>query len=309
MFPGKFLIVEDNVGMAGYIKLLLDKEKHIVDISVNGKKALSFLKNCHEQNKLPDIVITDLSMPEMDGYTLIKKIRDNFPCIYVIVLTGINDSSLSESFKLGAVDYLEKPFDKNELLVRVKNVLKLKRTEQTLKKALSKLSKYNKKLKSLTVTDELTGVYNRRFFYEQLERSIYKYDRFSTPFCLTIIDLDFLNKKINDNYGHLSGDKVLCEIAELLSRNQRKSDIVTRLGGDEFALILENTALSSAVNVIERSRLKIKELSFDFSKETKITVSAGIFEFDGNCSLNQIVLKTDKKLYRAKQNGRDRIEY
>lgn len=301
----KILIIEDNAGELLYLNHLLSKERYKVVPFENGIKALAYLTK--NPSKLPDIVITDLKMPEMDGLELTKLIRKRFPDIFVIVITGINTTTLTDSFNAGAIDYISKPFHKEELLARTKNALALKKAKTSLEKTTKKLSQRNKTLKKLSITDTLTGIYNRHYILEQLEQKIYDFERYSIPFCLSIIDLDFF-KHINDTFGHQSGDEVLVNLVHLLKEHIRKSDIIGRMGGDEFLFILPNTTLDKALTIMNKLQIKINELKFDFAPEEKTTFSGGICEYAKEYSPKEFIANVDRLLYKAKKNGRNRIE-
>lgn len=305
MFLAKILLVDDSKSEAAYFRDLLINENYNIIIAEDGAKALDYLNS--NSSELPDIVITDLIMPQIDGYELIRIIREKFPDIFIIVITGMDGTSLADSFKVGARDYVNKSFRKDELLVRVKNAVNLKKAEQQLKKTVEMLNVSNKKLEELSIIDDLTGIYNRRYFFQQLKMMIHQFHRYSTPFCLAIIDIDFF-KDINDKYGHPSGDEVLKKLASISKHTIRKFDIVARLGGDEFALIIQNAEIDKALIVMDHLQANIKNLTFDFASDKRLELSGGICAYKAEYSLEHFIAEADKLLYKAKENGKNRIE-
>ncbi len=160
----------------------------------------------------------------------------------------------------------------------------------------------------MSLTDGLTGLYNRRHFDSTIEREFSRSKRYGGDLSLAIIDIDFF-KKINDTYGHLCGDYVLKEVAYLILDNFRKTDLVFRYGGEEFVVILTETNLESAKIPMERLRQKIENYPFTYSgNKVKVTVSAGV---SCNCteSTDEFLDNADKALYKAKETGRNRVEF
>ncbi len=166
---------------------------------------------------------------------------------------------------------------------------------------------HKRNLIKLATRDELTGLYNRRHALTLLEQQISLAKRYGTNLCIAMLDLDFF-KEINDSYGHVAGDKVLREFANLGKRNLRESDVIGRIGGEEFLLILSHTTSKDAFNVLDSLRKKMSEISKKAGiPETKVTLSVGIAQFEKNDSLEDFILLADNALYQAKNNGRDRV--
>ncbi len=160
----------------------------------------------------------------------------------------------------------------------------------------------------LSVTDSLTALYNRRKFFEELEREVERVTRYETPLTLIMLDLDHF-KKVNDQYGHQMGDAVLKETAEILLANTRKTDVVARYGGEEFIILLTETPLKGAVGVAKRINKAIEgAVVLGANVEIKVTASLGVAEFHKGDTVDTLIAQTDAALYRAKKNGRNRIE-
>lgn len=160
----------------------------------------------------------------------------------------------------------------------------------------------------MSVTDPLTGLYNRRHFEENLEREFLRASRYKSELSFAIIDVDFF-KKVNDTYGHSTGDYVLKEVAYLILQTFRKTDMVFRYGGEEFAVIITETPLEKALIPLERLRKSIENYPFNYNGEDiKVTVSIGASEVNENTeSVHKFFDDADKALYTAKENGRNRI--
>lgn len=169
------------------------------------------------------------------------------------------------------------------------------------------IKRYNKQLLTLSITDKLTGLYNRQKTDQKLIEEQKKINRYADYHCsVMMIDIDYF-KRINDNYGHQKGDDILIQLSGLLKQNLRDIDIIGRWGGEEFMVILPNTILDETKIVAENLRKRVQDHLFEFSTPVPITVSIGIGEFVQNESVNECVKKVDEALYRAKEKGRNRV--
>ncbi|MGC9097857.1 MAG: GGDEF domain-containing protein [Dictyoglomus sp.] len=179
-------------------------------------------------------------------------------------------------------------------------------TEKEMYKKNLELSNLNKKLEELSIKDDLTGLYNRRKMDQELEKCLYIWERYNRPFSIIIIDIDDF-KKINDTYGHLIGDMVLEKISKIIRENIRKSDIASRWGGEEFLILLPETNLQNATLVAEAFRRKIEEANFGIDE--KITVSVGVANIENNESIDSLIQRADKNLYKAKEYGKNKVVF
>lgn len=162
----------------------------------------------------------------------------------------------------------------------------------------------------MSVTDPLTGLYNRRHFEDCLEREFLRSKRYKSDLSFAIIDIDFF-KKINDTYGHSSGDYVLKEVAYLILQTFRKTDMVFRYGGEEFAVIITETPIDKAVIPLERLRISVSENTFKYNgQQINTTISIGVSGVNEDTeSVHQLFENADKALYAAKENGRNQTRH
>jgi len=254
----------------------------------------------------PDLIICDLEMPRMDGFKFLQMVnaREDLRGIPIILLTGREDRDLKvKGLEQGACDYVTKPFDAAELVARVKVQLKIKGLQDELKKS-------NELLKELSNTDPLTRLYNRRFLSQTLKTELERSKRYNEPLSLVLLDIDNF-KNINDKYGHQNGDVILMEIAGIVNVGRRCYDIAARFGGEEFLLVLPGTSLEGGVKVAERLRQKVCSLSFKPPLESlSVTISLGVAVFPSAKvdDEDSLIHAADEALYRAKQNGKNRVE-
>ena len=189
----------------------------------------------------PDLILLDVILPGMDGYQICEQLKktDESKDIPVIMLTSkAEPADKIKGLVLGAVDYVTKPFDAGELIARVNTHLRIKELYEALQEK-------NRQLQELANRDGLTNLFNHRFFHEQLSREMDRVRRYGGTVTCVITDIDFF-KKVNDTYGHQTGDSILKEVALILQKGIRESDLAARYGGEEFALILVQTESQAA---------------------------------------------------------------
>ena len=247
------------------------------------------------------VVITDIILPAMGGLELTQSIRRNKDSD-VIVMTGYGDEySYEEAINIGASDFVIKPVRLEELLLRLKRVLK----ERELTKERVRMME---KLQRLAVTDGLTKLFNSRSFYSQLETEVDRYNRYKHPLALLLLDLDHF-KKYNDNHGHLEGDKVLVRFSQIIKSCLRTNDSAYRYGGEEFTVILPETAGAEARFVAQRIRaaLESERFSPENGQYVQITISIGVTEYQEKEELATFIQRADKAMYLSKQNGRNKV--
>ena len=304
---GKFpiLAVDDHPVSRLLLEKVLRKAGHEVFFAVNGREAFELF-----QRQFFPIVVSDWLMPEMDGLELCRAIR-SMACpgyVFIILLTCKNSKAdIVAGLEAGADDYLSKPFNPGELRARINTGIRILDLERSLREA-------NEQIRKFSITDPLTGCFNRGYLDQTLSREIRRSFRYGRPLSVVLCDIDHF-KRVNDTYGHPAGDRVLKEFASCIASSVRKNvDWLARYGGEEFVLVLPETGLDGARSVAERLRRKISSHSIRIeNREIRVTSSFGISSIDlkaadeGNLALFMIE-KADRMLYRAKQSGRNRVE-
>jgi diguanylate cyclase (GGDEF)-like protein len=257
-------------------------------------------------NQSFDVIVCDLEMPGMDGFKFLamRNSREELRDVPVIMLTGREDLETKiRGLDQGASDYVTKPFDPAELVARVRVQLKIKTLQDALKKS-------NQLLLQLSNTDPLTGLHNRRYLMDTLAREVERSCRTDIPLSLVMIDIDHF-KRVNDTYGHQVGDAVLVAVAALLQGQLRPYDTAARFGGEEFVQVLPSTELAAAGAVAERLRKLTANLSFakEGAADLELTISAGVAIVSPGSIVNadDLIRQADTALYRAKQDGRNRV--
>ncbi|MFH2047434.1 MAG: diguanylate cyclase [Pseudomonadota bacterium] len=250
-----------------------------------------------------DLILLDYLLPDGNGFDMLNNMKKEALDVPVIVITGQGDEIVaSKTIQAGAFDYLPKDKINGKSLYRtIINTLDKARLKRQVKEA-------HERIANLSVRDELTGLYNRRFFMESLEKEIMRANRYQSELTLCILDLDHF-KNINDAHGHPAGDIVLSEIGKMLSGSIRETDIACRHGGEEFAVILPYTNIEDAKTMIERFRETVAEHQFEYkSTQIQLTASAGIAQSINvkEQTLTRLVEMADKALYQAKKEGRNR---
>ena len=309
----KALVADDNMVARKIASLCLSREGIEVLEAEDGKQAYDII--CASGDKL-DIIITDLIMPNMDGMQLCRHIRQNLgkQDIPIIVLTAMsNFSEILEVFKVGASDYLVKPFSKEELLARINVHLERSRVNRELRKTISLLKEANEKIEKLSIMDPLTGCYNRGYLNKQILMEIKRAMRYEKPFSIILSDIDHF-KKVNDSFGHQAGDAVLIQFVKNLQNNIRSElDWIARYGGEEFLVVLPETTVANAEAVGEKLRISVSNQPVHSEAgQISITASFGVTGFDpvaksAPVTLEQMLKTADRNLYQAKDEGRNRV--
>ena len=286
------LIVDDSKSARSYIKHLLLIYQFEVFEAQDGIDALQVI----EKNKEISLVLTDFNMPRMDGLELTKNIRRlyNSQEMAVIGMSTFGNNQLSAHFlKLGGSDFITKPFLEEEFFCRINQNMEL--------------LEHIRELKYLASRDYLTGLYNRRHFFDHGENLFNQYKE--TPFnsAVALLDIDFF-KKVNDSYGHDIGDLVLLKLGNILLKEFSDNALVARYGGEEFCFLLIETSKDNALQRFESLRALVEADSFilESGVELKVTISIGLFIGEQE-SLESALSQADKSLYQAKENGRNQV--
>lgn len=302
----KILLVEDDKVQAKVTKESLESIGYEVIPAEDGKSAIKIVKTQHV-----DIILLDLVLPDMDGNEVCRwlKLDKDAKSIPIIMLTVKNSTvEKVEGLKAGADDYLPKPYNEIELNARIYALLRTKALQDELREKNRQLEEILSKLEVLAITDPLTQLFNRRYFEAIIEKEFSRTTRYKFPTSCLIIDVDHF-KRVNDEYGHRTGDLVLKELATIIKNCLRKVDTVARWGGEEFVVLLPETNKVNAVRAAARFLSTIA--SHAFSGITRqVTVSIGIASVPDPSidTAEQFIDKADFALYEAKSKGRNRIE-
>ena len=292
----QILIVDDDLAVRNTMNEYITSAGYQSDAVSCAEEALELL-----EKKSFHVVITDIILPVMGGLDLTKIIKRDKESD-VIVMTGYSDDySYEEAINIGASDFVIKPVRLEELLLRLKRVLK----ERDLTKERVRMME---KLQKLAVTDGLTKLYNSRSFYSQLETEVDRFNRYKHPLALLLLDLDHF-KEYNDNFGHLEGDKVLVRFSQIMKSCLRANDTAYRYGGEEFTVILPETGGEEAGTVAQRIRAALEAERFTpvDDKKVKITISIGVTEYQPKEELSTFIQRADRAMYRSKQKGRNMV--
>ena len=320
----KILVVDDYQDSLDTTLLVLSHDQHEIITANNGDEALS---KAHIEN--PDVILLDINLSSIDGFKVCEQLKSSTKtaAIPIIFLTAHfkDNASLAKGFSVGAEDYIVKPFVASELLARVKVMIRLKKQLEELAQKNLELAQLNqnlaeknkellevqKTLQEIAIKDDLTQLYNRRYFSNQIKIEFSRALRNHQPIGLVMLDIDHF-KAVNDNYGHPCGDSVLVQFANILQQNVRKYDIVARYGGEEFIIGLIGQDLDASYATGQRIRADVENFLFvheDLS--LRVTCSAGVVSYPEICpappNLEALIEEVDTALYEAKQQGRNRV--
>lgn len=287
----KHILIVDDV--TTNLKLAADvlKDNYQLSMAKSGAQALEFLKKAK-----PDLILLDVRMPGMDGYETLERIKSNIDTANIpVVFLTVDDQRESEikGLKMGAMDFILKPFEADIMLSRIEKILQI----EDLRKNLSNSAK----------KDPLTNIWNRKYLEDDMD----KYFNTKNRGVFIIIDVDNF-KKINDTYGHMFGDSVLCKFSEILSEKTGPKDVASRMGGDEFAVFLKGDYTDDEINAY--CDMLLDSVHNELKDDTEITyipsVSIGISVApEDGTDYSTLYNKADKALYFVKQNGKDGYHY
>lgn len=298
----KILIAEDDPTTRQLLKSILVKWGYDVIDTSNGNEAWQAL----QAEEAPRLAILDWKMPGMDGTEICRKVRQevNEHYIYIILLTARDrDEDLIAGMEAGADDYITKPFKTSELRVRL-------RAGRRIVELQNELIAAREILKRQAAYDSLTGLLNHGEILRILKNELAKADREGNSVGLIMADIDSF-KKINDTYGHMAGDVVLRLTSERMHSLMRSYDFVGRYGGEEFMIILPGFDLQGAVALAERLRQSINDEGMNTPEGMiPVTISLGVTlsDMERKLDMEALIKAADSALYKAKKNGRNRVE-
>jgi two-component system, cell cycle response regulator len=290
------LIVDDDLSILDTVHEFIQMSGYDACVAASAEEALGVL------SATPiEVVITDIMLPGMDGLELTDRIKRTWD-IDVIVMTGYStEYSYAEAISKGASDFVFKPVRFEELLLRLKRVLKERRLTQERLHMMEELKK-------LSITDGLTQLYNSRYFYSQIKGEIERFKRYGHKLSMLLLDIDHF-KDYNDTHGHLEGDKILVRIGRIIKSCLRKMDTAYRYGGEEFTIILPGTPGEEAKTVAERLRTAVAAEDFTGGDHpgSRITISIGVTQYCHDEPVSSFVQRADQAMYHSKQSGRNKV--
>ncbi|KAA3616553.1 MAG: diguanylate cyclase [Calditrichaeota bacterium] len=305
---GRVLVVDDVPVNIQLLTTHLKAAGYEVIPARDGEEALLLV-----QESKPDLILLDVMMPKLNGFEVCERIKANSATEYipVIMVTALNDIEHKiRGEEAGADDFISKPFNKMELLIRVRSLLRIKLLHDQLSEKIAELALAKERLRQLAITDGLTRLYNHRHFKEVLMLELDRAKRHNQNISVVMIDIDHF-KCYNDTHGHQAGDVLLQQIACLYSNNIRKIDLAARYGGEEFVLVLIETDKEAATIAANKIRAIVEDHPFE-NEETqpdgKITISMGVATFPEDAiDFDGLVGVADRRLYMAKDNGRNQV--
>jgi len=298
----KILIADDSIVSRHLLEATLRKWGYDVMVACDGAEALELL----QREDAPGLIILDWMMPGMTGVEVCKRIRerDSEPYTYILLLTSKSQKEdLIEGMDAGADDYITKPFDQNELQVRLRAGTRLVDLQTQLLKA-------REDLRDQATRDSLTRLWNRSSILNELGRELARSEREARPLGVVIVDLDHF-KHINDTYGHLAGDAVLREAARRMQNSIRQYDSIGRYGGEEFLILFPGCSQDDCFAQADRLRRQLGQTEMAVNETSlRVTASFGVtIAMPGeNWSQEALIRRADEALYVAKKSGRNRVE-
>lgn len=274
------IIVDDDESLLYMLKEALVKGGYACEAATRAAAALKQI-----EKTAFDFMITDIIMPGMKGLELTEKAKQLRPEMIVIVMTGyIEDFSYDQAIEAGASDFIKKPFTIYELLMRIKHV------------------KMQERLRAMSITDELTGLLNRRGFFALAQQQLKVVSRTKGDLALLFVDIDDF-KTINDTWGHHAGDEALTTIAGIFKQTFRESDIVARMSGDEFAVLLLDTPERNFTIIQHRLQKNLDAYNAQKSGGYRLAISMGVavYQHEHRCSIDELLKQADAVMYEQKQ--------
>jgi len=310
------LAVDDKPLNLRLLREMLEEEDFCVVEASDGVQALERARDTEQR---PDIILLDINMPKVGGIEVCRQLKadadtQNIPIIFV---SGVNElDEKIQAFVEGAVDYITKPFQVEEVIARVTTHLTVRNLQKVLEQQIEALQRTqteleasNLELARLSVQDGLTGLYNRRYLDENLRSVFSRTKRYGKSLSVMICDIDDF-KRINDTLSHEVGDKVIRQVAHILQDEVRDADIVARYGGEEFVIVFPETLASHAAIVCERIRQHVEQNAWEeVAQGLQVTLSLGLTSDISVENHERMLAAADEKLYRAKEAGKNRLEW
>ena len=303
------LLIEDSPTQAQYMHLLLEDAGYQIAFAETGQRGIEIA-----QDLQPDVVLLDVVLPDMDGFSVCKRIRQQSQLyIPILMLTEKRTDMVDKvgGLTVGADEYLSKSAEDQELLARVASLLRIRQVIEEIYKRMEGGEHIYQTFRQPMLTDRLTGLYNRHYFAEDLHRQFALAQRYLNPLGCIMMDIDLFHD-FNTRYSDPAGDWMLQSVASLIKQNVREVDMIARYGGEEFVVLLPMTDMSGAATLTERLRTLIDQQIWESPSFGKlhITVSCGVAAIPKKNieTAERLIECADKALHRAKANGRNCVE-
>lgn len=292
--PKRLLVIDDDITIRTLVTEAMSFKGYEVVSFETAEEAIGLL----EKGDVP-VALVDINLPGMSGIELLRQFAGNSSVAFILFTGQTETYTYEQAIHEGATDFLLKPIRLEELSLRIEKALETRRMWMAQEKLVGELER-------LAVTDELTGLSNRRRFKEDLKQEVKRAFRYGRPISVLAMDIDRF-KKINDKYGHDVGDEALKAIGTLLQSDSRTEDHAYRSGGEEFTVLLPETTMPKATYLAERLREDIQDLRLADYSDLRMTVSIGIAEYHHEELPAEFFKRADKALYAAKREGRNRV--
>lgn len=303
MYKENILVIDDSI----FICKIVEKELNSNNINVlkanDGQSAMEIVNNVRLS-----LILLDITLPDTNGYSICKEIKKsilNSDVPVIFITSRENEESLVKAFEVGAIDYISKPFSSLELNARVKAHLENKRIKDTLKQMNVELEKALTENIRLAYRDKLTGLYNRHYFLENIEKIIFETKKNNNDLWLFMFDIDDF-KKINDTYGHQHGDFVLTNISTIINKHCSYSGIACRWGGEEFVAVIHSMKEEEIEKKAQDICDEISNYNHNYKdKYLNCSVSLGISRYNFSLNIDENISLCDEAMYYKKRNGKN----
>ncbi|MBA3711696.1 MAG: diguanylate cyclase [Pyrinomonadaceae bacterium] len=298
----KILIAEDDPVSRRVLETTLIRWGHEVVVTIDGAQALAMLK----KKDAPPLAILDWMMPGMDGVEVCRHVRQmsSTTPTYIILLTAKGGKvDMVAGLEAGADDYVAKPFNGDELRARVQVGMRVVELQRSLAERVHQLERAEAELRTLALTDDMTGLWNRRGFLILAEQHLMMARRTKREFLLIYADMDGL-KRINDTFGHDEGSRAIIGMSQILKETFRGTDIIARLGGDEFTVLVRDIPLATRVDIKNRLQENLQIYNTEGRHAHNLLVSLGIIWVDpvGTNTVEELITKADQAMYEHKRS-------